>query len=178
MMLTMHSMLRDRYSHRAFLLDALVFLTSIIIAALVFVDPGLLTWLPWSQASSRIAIGVVAIATIFLSLIAWRVDWKGKTEAHERAAGAYTQAKFRLGSPGPNTDEAELHRLLTQYEEAARSTITIPDSQFLRLKSAHYTKILISRLLDRYPAASILMTRMRLKVRHTRRALSHRDDEL
>jgi hypothetical protein len=146
-----------------------------MIAALAFVDPDLLSWPSWSRDSTRIAIGCVAIATFFLSLVAARVDWKGKSDAHGRAATAFSQVKFRLGLRGREPDERELSRMLSLYEEVARNAITVPDSEFLRLKSEHYMKVWLSRALDRYPAASIRLTRLRLRLRHTRRAWSQQE---
>lgn len=169
MMVTMHSILRDRYSHRAVLLDATLFLSSIIIAALAFVDPDLLTWLPWSQDSSRVAIGIVAIVTFFISLVAARVAWKGKADAHGRAASAFSLVKFRMRMEDRELDAGEVQRMLSQYEEVALNAIEVPDSQFLQLKSEHYMKIRLSRLLDRFPATPIRFARLRLRLRHARR---------
>ena len=49
MLITMHSILRDSNSRRAIALDSEMFLSSIVIAALAFVDPDLLDWLPWDK---------------------------------------------------------------------------------------------------------------------------------
>ena len=150
---------------------------SIIIAALVFVDPNLLTWLPWSNDSSRIAIGIFAIVTFFLSSLAARVDWKSKFDAHGRAASAFTQVKFRLRARRSEQDDTELERMLSSYEEVARGSIVIPDSDFLRLKSEHFMKIFVSRVLDRYPAAPVRLTKFRLRLRHARRAWRYQNFE-
>lgn len=176
MMITMHSILRDTYSFRAIVLDSAIFLSSIIIAALAFVDPDLLDWLPWAADSTRIVIGLVAVFTFFIGLVSARVDWKSKSDAHARAAGAYTQAKFRLNPRDSELNEVEIRRILSQYEEIARTTITVPDSKFLRLKAEHYMKISLSRILDRFPAASIRLTRLRLRLRHSRNAWAEKED--
>ena len=49
MLITMHSILRDSNSRRAIALDSEMFLSSIVIAALAFVDLDLLDWLPWDK---------------------------------------------------------------------------------------------------------------------------------
>ena len=130
MMVTMHSVLRDRYANRALLLDSAIVFSSIVIAALAFVDPNLMTWLPWSLDSTRIAIGIVAIATFSLSLLAARVNWKSKSDAHGRAAEACSQAKFRLGLRGRNIDDEELNHMLSYYEEkVARNAVVFQSNR-------------------------------------------------
>lgn len=169
MMVTMHSVLRDQRSRNAFFLDILVFLFSFSIAALAFVDPDLLTWLPWSDTSSRIAIGIIAIVIFFVSLVASKVDWKGQSESHDRAASSWTEVKFRLRDQDRLNDLTNLRARLSFYDEIARNSIVIPESVFLRLKSEHLLKRRISRILNKYPAAPVKLTRLRLRWRHSRK---------
>ena len=177
-MITMHSMLRDGYRRRAVGLDVVIFSSSALIAALAFGDPHLIDWLPLSDDSTRLIIGSVAIFTFLASLLAWMVDWKGKADAHGRAASAYADVKFRLRSVDDEMDSRELTQILMQYEETARTTVPIPDSEFLRLKSEHLLKIRLSRLLDRSPAACIRLARLRLRLRHTTTALVQDQDDV
>ena len=176
MLITMHSILRDSNSRRAIALDSEMFLSSIVIAALAFVDLDLLDWLPWDEDSTRVAIGLIAVFTFFIGLVSARVDWKGKADAHARAAKGYTEAKFKLDFRDRKYDEEAIRRSLAQYEEVGRGTIPIPESQFLRLKAEHYKKNSLNRILDRFPAASICLTRLRLRFRHTRKAWGEKED--
>ncbi len=178
MMVTMHSLLRDKFARRALMLDSAVYLSSIIIAALAFVDPKLMTWLPWSQDSTRIAIGVAAITTFSLSLLSARVNLRSKSDGHGRAAIAYTSVKFRIGSRNHTLGDDELNRMLTFYEDVSQTAVNIPDSDFLPLKSEHYMKLRLSRLLDRHPAASLRLAKMRLRFRHTRRMWNESDEDV
>ncbi|MCY4580336.1 MAG: hypothetical protein OXD31_14995 [Chloroflexi bacterium] len=170
----MHSILRDDYAKRGLLLDSMIVLTSIIIAALAFFDPSLLNWISIPDQSIKIAIGVLAIIAFFVSVIAWRVDWKAKADAHGRAAAAYTTVKFNLTAIDPELDANELERLLSQYEEISKNSIVIPDSKFLSLKSKHLIKVELSRVLNRSPGACVALIRLKLKLRHSRRSLSRR----
>lgn len=171
MMITMHSILRDSQKRRSVALDLMIFSSSVLIAALAFGDRVLIDWLHLTTESTRFAIGIVAVFTFLGSLTSWMVDWKGKADAHERAASAYTNAKFRLGSVDATTDDGELEQVLLLYEDIARSTVPVPDSKFLKLKSEHLMKVRLSRLLDRSPGASLRWVRIRLRFRHTRAAL-------
>ena len=169
-MVTMHSICRDEYARRALILDAVVFLSSIVIAALAFLDPDLIGWLPWQPESSRIVIGTIAIITFFASVMAWRVDWKGKADAHGRAATAYAKAKFSLRAIDPEAGSRDIDLLIAQYEEVSSNTIAIPDSKFLALKSEHLLKVQVSRTLDRCPGAWVRLVKLRIRMRHTCRA--------
>ena len=177
MMITMHSMLRDSYRRRAIFLDLVILTTSLIIAALAFGDSELFDWLPIGDNSSRLAIGLVSIITFSASFFAWMVDWKSKANAHERAASAYSAAKFLLGSVDSTTRTQEIEQILMKSEEAARSSIAIPEAAFLRLKSEHLLKIRISRILDRSPSACLLLVKLRLRLRHTKTALKQVQSE-
>ena len=179
MMISMHSILRDSYRRRAISLDAVLFSSAVVIATLAFGDPDLIDRLPLTTDSSKLTIGFVSILVFLASLTAWMVDWKGKADAHGRAASAYASTKFRLGSVDSETDSRELDQILMQYEETARSAVPIPDAQFLRLKSEHLLKIRLSRLLDRFPAVPIRFARLRLRLRHTKTAFNQvqPDDE-
>lgn len=172
MMVTMHSMLRDDYAKRAVLLDCVIFTSSVVIAALAFFDPTLFDWLPFGDGVTRIAIGIVAVIIFLSSIASWRVDWKGRADAHGRAAEAYAGAKFRLGEVNAATDAATIERALVEYEEIGRRAVSIPDKKFTRLKSEHLLKIHVSRALDETPGAPIRILRIIARVRHTREALA------
>ena len=171
MMITMHSILRDSYSRRATFLDFVIFFSSIIIAALTFLDPGILEGVSWSSDYTRVAIGLLAVVTFFASLVAWRVNWKGKADAHDRAASAYDMIKFRFREIDPETDVREIERTIMLYEETSRSAISVPESQFLSLKSRYLAKVRLSRILDRAPTAFLPLVALTLRLRHTIRAI-------
>ena len=171
MMITMHSILRDSYKRRSLALDLVIFSSSVLIAALAFGDRSLFEWLHLTADSTRLAIGLVSLVIFLSSLVAWMVDWKGKADAHDKAASAYTNTKFRLRSVDATTDVRDVEQLLSIYEETGLNTIPVPDSKFLKLKSEHLMKARLSRLLDRSPGASLCWLRFRLRLRHTRSAL-------
>ena len=94
MLVSMHSMLRDEYSKKSTFIDCGLFGSSIILVALVFVDPLLLGWLPISATASRILLGAFALLTFFISLVIYRVDWKSKSELHKHTAETYSNIKL------------------------------------------------------------------------------------
>ena len=61
--------------------------------------------------------------------------------------------------------------MFLQFEEIGTNSIKVPDSKFVSLKSRHLLKKQLSHILDRNPAASVRLVKLRLFVRHTLRAL-------
>ena len=176
-MITMHSILRDSYSRRAIFLDLIIFISSIIIVALTFADLDILYRLSWSADHSRVTIGILAIVTFFASIVAWRVNWKAKADAHGRAASAYTEILFMLRKIDSETERRQVEQATIQYDETSKNAISVPDSKFLSLKSKHLAKIHLSRTLDRNPAAWLPLISLRVKLRHTYRAMKDANDE-
>ena len=158
MMVSMHAELRDEYSRRAMALFSVLTLSSIVLTAFVFADPAVLKWLPWGSTASRVTIGVLAITTFFLSLVAARVDWRGKADAHASAARGFVEVKHEAADLLGRFDEAtesEINRLFRRYGEIGRLHVPVPENRFPDLKGRHLTKVLVSRFLDKHPASSV-----------------------
>ena len=164
MLTSIHSMLRDEYSRKATVLDCALFGSSIILAALVFVDPLLLGWLPLSATGSRILLGAFALVTFFLSLVIFRVDWKSKAELHKRAVEAYANIKLEtqeLLTTFDSISDTEIQKLLVRYRDLGQICVAVPEASFLRLKRKHRMKVAISKYLDENPGASLCLLRLK-----------------
>lgn len=165
MLVTMHSSLRDEYALRSALVHCLLFASSIILVALVFMDPALLGWLPLSATGSRILLGVFALVTFFLSLVIFRVDWKAKSELHKYAAQAYSLIKLdcrQMFGAFESATDTEIQKLFVRYSDLGRICIAVPENDFLRLKKKHKIKIAVSKYLDENPGASLLLLNLRI----------------
>lgn len=165
MLVSMHSILRDEYSRKSIVVDCSLFGSSIILVALVFVDPLLLGWLPLSATASRILLGVFALATFFISLVIFRVDWKSRSELHKYAAEMYSNIKLEsqeILATFESASDVDIQRLLIRYKYLGQICVAIPDSSFLRLKNKHKTKVAISKYLDDNPGASLWVLRLRI----------------
>lgn len=165
MLVTIHSALRDEYAMRATIVDCALFASSIILVALIFIDPILVGWLPLSTTGSRILLGAFALITFFLSLVVFRVDWKAKSNSHRYAAQVYSQVKLEcrhiLGA-FENTVDTEIQQLFVRYTDLGRICVAVPESSFLRLKKKHKVKIAISKYLDEHPGACILLLKLQV----------------
>ena len=165
MLITMHSVLRDEYSRKSIAVDCALFASSIILAALVFMDPLLLGWLPLSATGSRVLLGVFALVTFFLSLVIFRVDWKSKAELHKRAAEAYSHIKLecnKLLIPFNTTADTEIHKLLTRYSDLGEICVAVPEGSFLRLKNKHKFKVALSKYLDNNPGVCLQLLKLKI----------------
>lgn len=165
MLVTMHSALRDEYARRSTIVDCFLFGSSIILVALIFMDPALLNWLPLSATGSRIVLGVFALITFFLSLVVFRVDWKARSESHRYAAQVYSQIKLECGQILGGFDsiaDSEIQKLFVRYTDLGRICVAVPEGSFLRLKKKHKIKIALSKYLDENPGASLLLLRLKI----------------
>jgi hypothetical protein len=162
MLITGHSNLRDSFKKRGLILDCLVIASSVWLTATVFIEPQLGLSLTPFHLNPQIWIGLLSVVTLFLSVVQLRVDWKGRADAHQRSAELYSRVKssarrlIQLASPITSEMAKET---LSQYDLSSDLGCAIPESEFVRQKKKHLTKIMISRLLDRNPGASISILR-------------------
>jgi hypothetical protein len=164
-----HAVLRDRYAHLGLLLDMSILLISIWLVALSFVAPPMSVALTPTAFSPQLWLGLLAVIAFFLSILQLKVDWKGRADAHKRSMDIYSDVKREAGylfgiDPLP---ESDYRRLMSKYEVAAATAITIPEREFLRQKRNHLTKIALSKHLDLHPSASIWILRVRFWFRDT-----------
>jgi hypothetical protein len=165
MLVTGHSNLRERYAKRALALDVTILGVSVWLTSVVFVEPKIgLTLTPFHM-DPQIWIGLLSIATLFLSVIQLRVDWKGQSDAHKRSADIYSKVKSEtrhlLEAKRAITRE-DARELLIQYELSSDLGCSIPENEFLKQKTEHLKKVAISKFLDKHPGASITLLRLRL----------------
>ena len=167
MLITMHSILRDEYLRKSTVVDCALFASSIILVALVFMDPLLLDWLPLSAFGLRVLLGAFALVTFFLSLVIFRVDWKSTGELHKRAAEAYSHIKLecqKLLITFNTASDTEIQKVLTRYNDLGEICVAVPESSFLKLKSRHKLKVAFSKYLDDNPGASLSLLKLKIRL--------------
>jgi hypothetical protein len=158
-----HASIRDKLARRAFLLDLLILGLATWLVGLTFIEPNLSFSLTPFGLDSRVWLGTLSIATFFLSIVQLKTDWKGRAESHDRTLGAYAAVKREAGYllAAGNTDEAALKRVIDRYDMASSICVPVPESEFLKQKRRHVTKVALSRHLDTHPSASLALTRVR-----------------
>jgi hypothetical protein len=163
-----HADLRDRYSRYAFLLDLSILALSTWIAALAFIDPKLALLVTPSNFDPQIWTGVLGTIAFFLSLLQFKVDWKGRADCHNRSLEIYAEVKRLAGQLLGSESELnskDCKDVLSRYHMAGVIGASIPEREFLKQKRRHLTKVAISKHLDTHPYASIFIFKVKLWLR-------------
>lgn len=172
--ISMHSVLRDRYAWRAGTIDIVLLACSVVFCATTFVDRSVLASIGLAADKLRIILGIASILAFFASLVALRVDWKGRSVRHAEAVKDMSRALalFRAlredDGTWPSRRRAELQRA---YWDAMNNNEQVPASQFLSLKARHLRKVTISKWLDENPGCPVLVMKAILMCRSIRKAL-------
>lgn len=170
MMLTAHSVLRDRNSRRALAFDLTTFGLSTLLVAAAFLDPAVLRGLQVDPENNRLLLGGLSIALFFLSLAGLLVDWKQRATRHQQAVRTLADVKAKCSDllSGPSDRlEAEGPEFLRGAAFALSEIQPIPDATFVSLKAQHRRKVQISRMLDTHPWALIGVLRLRASIADT-----------
>ena len=164
---TGHAGLRDRFARRALFLDLCILGASSWLVALAFVEPRINVRLTPFEFDSQIWIGVLSVATFFLTIIQIKTDWKGRADAHERTFDIYAEVKREAGYllASGNTEETACRRVLSRYDLASVIGVAISERDFLSQKRRHKIKVALSKHLDTHPSASITIIRFRFWLR-------------
>jgi hypothetical protein len=165
---TAHAILRDRFKRRSTALDIIILLLSAWLTALAFIDPQFHPWVVPFGIDPQFWIGLIGVITFCLTLIQFKTNWSGRSEAHARSFGMYVEVKREGGYMLASADEIpirEFQRLAARYDMASDVGTGVPERDFLRLKQRHKIKVEISRLLDKKPAVNIWLIKFKLLIR-------------
>jgi len=165
---TSHAALRDRFAGRQFAVDIAVLLLSAWITAMAFVDPRLDQWLVPPHFDAQLWIGLLGIIAFALTLIQFKADWRGRSEAHRRSFNMYAEVKREAGyllAGASDIAIRDFQRLADRYDMASDVGTGVPEKDFLVLKRRHKIKVAISRRLDERPGSSLWLTKIKLILR-------------
>ena len=182
MMLTSHSVLRDRNSRKALIVDIIILGASIILVAMVFADNRILEPLGIKLDVSEYLVGIASLLVFFFSLLSFRVDWKKKESEHHHASISLSNLKLKLSSHnkcGETLNKEHEKALINEYNIIMGSIHPIPDKIFNKLKAIHLRKIEISKALSRNPGSSNFFLKLKIWLSTTYVALRekrHRAD--
>jgi hypothetical protein len=166
MMITMHSVLRDKYKFLSSSFEISLLLASVALNALVFVDSNSMSKaLSIRVEALQFMTGVFSVSVFAISLVLLQVKWKEKADEHSKAAELLFQllqeSKRVLSLPN-DTNEKSIEEFDKNYVHINSLICKIPDRKFNALKSKHYRKIELSKLIDRYPGSMFVVLKWRL----------------
>lgn len=166
--LSMHTMLRDRYVRSSLIIDILFLACSVTFCATTFARDDLFTQFGLSPGNVRYILGVTSIVAFFVSLVALRVNWKGKAARHKDAVQKLTNvlSLFREwqqeDKSWPQDRSMDLHR---NYWEAMNNIVEVPDRSFVGLKVRYLRKVELSKMSDSAPGCPLFVLELILFVR-------------
>ncbi len=163
-MLTIHSVLRDRYVRKAKLFDLIVFAVATLLVATTFLDPAIVRYLAFDPERVRLVTGVLSIGLFFLSVAALLLEWKERATKHQQACRTLADVKAKsreLLSGAPERVQEEGAEFLRGSAFAMSELHPIPDREFNSLKVRHKRKVQLSRMADQFPSAPLWVLRLR-----------------
>jgi hypothetical protein len=152
LMLTAHSLLRDRYERRSSILKIGLFCASIMLSGFAFIDDRLFTVVGLTPDAGKIGIGVASLIVLALSVTEMLVKWDQRAAVHGEAAKrlALLKLKYRRAFTKHKGGNVRINEGLTRdWERVAEGLPPIPDGQFVRLKHSHHIKRQLSEEADR-----------------------------
>lgn len=164
-MISIYSVLRDRYARRALWLTLGIFGCSVILCAATFLPDEALNSIGITSVMSKVILGAVSSTVLFLSIAELRVDWKERSRRYGDASDRLSILKAHLRSALARDDKANAERskeLSEQYALTFENLPGIHDRQFAKLKAYHLRKVCISQMIDRAPGCPIWFHRLRL----------------
>jgi len=171
--LSMHTMLRDRYARLALILDIMLLACSVTFCATTFARDEAFTKVGLSSQNVRYVLGIASVSAFFASLVALRVDWKGKSALHRDAVQRLTTvlALFRElhrdDGTWPQDRGAELHQA---YWRAMNHIVEVPTGAFVGLKARHLRKVKVSKMLDSMPGCPVFVLRFIVLCRYMKKS--------
>jgi len=172
--ITMHAILRDRYSTRALILDVMLLICSIIFCATTFAPSDLYTFLGIEPDSGRIILGIASVVAFMAAIISLRVDWKARSNKHRDAAKKLSD-NLKLFRENKNENDGwekeSMAKLNQSYWEAMRNIEEIPDKFFNPLKAKHLRKVEISKLSSSLNGCPIFILKIIVLWRAIKKAL-------
>ena len=152
--LSIHSVLRDKYKHKANIVDATLLVASVVFCTTTFASDDLYLKLGLLPSESRFILGIASIIAFAASLLLLFSGWREKAVQHREAVEKWSSVleEFRCKRDDSGSwHDADGTFLAGLYWEASRNTVTIPANRFNALKSKYLRRVEVSKMLSKYP---------------------------
>lgn len=169
MLITCHSVLRDRYLMLSAYFENGLLVASVILNALVFIDASLITkFTSLSEDAQKLLCGILSITVFAISVVLLQVKWKKKAEQHSEAAAQLFLLLQELREILQITDEdiriTKKSEFNIKYGQISATLTQIPDRKFNELKLKHNRKVELSKLIDKYPGSILIILKLKLLI--------------
>ena len=167
MMITAHSVLRDRYLRLANFFEITLLVASVILNVVVFIDAGYITRITGIDEDSQKLIAGLSSVTVFaISIVLLQVRWKERAENHCKAADElfallHDCRNIEIQPEGQEKNE-NVDAFVKKYFDITSTLTKIPDKKFNSLKLIHYRKKELSKLIEKYPRSRLFILKIKL----------------
>lgn len=152
MMITMHSILHQRFKTKSLVGNIFFLLTAIILNVFIFFDFDYLSFTGFSIGRIKNIVAVTSFLIFLLSVVFILVEWSKKSEQHLQAVDQLSRLHNKLRALLTVedltilTNKSELFDEL--YNQVNETIPKIPDRKFSYLKARHYKKVELSKFID------------------------------
>lgn len=169
MMLTAHSVLRDKYLGLSAFFENFLLVAAAILNAFVFIDAPYITKISHiGEEYQKLFIGIASIIVFAISIVLLQVKWKEKAENHRRATDTLfnllQQSRLINSMPDGILKENDMEQFEKKYAIRLEGLVKIPDRKFNKLKLLHYKKRELSKLIEKYPGSLLFILKIKLFV--------------
>lgn len=156
MMLTVHSLLRDRYRRRRVALTVLTLGLAVTGAGFAFASNATDVTIAGIRAGRDTWLGILSLLVLFLCVLDLIADWAGRANAHQIAVSrlARLKADMRDVPKAASNDEQPPATIRFVYSDAMDALPAIPERSFNALKARHLRKVEVSTRLSAAPGAA------------------------
>jgi len=165
-MVTMYSVLRDRYRRRAMLLTLGIFGSSVILCTITFLPSNALNKIGISDLAIQIATGIFSSFVLFIAIAELCLDWKERSRSYGDSAGrlGILKARYQAALRQDSISSELIKDLTEQYSITMDDLPKIPDKEFLSLKAYHLKKVQLSKMIDESVGCPVWILRLRLLI--------------
>lgn len=164
MMVSMHSVLYQRYKTRSLIGSVFFLLVAIVLNVFTFIDYSYLEFTGINEENVKTTLAIVTFSIFLLSVIFLLVEWTKKAEQHLQAINQLSRLLNELRAIQSIDDIVIVKHKIELFDELYNKTFDttpkIPDNKFNSLKAKHYKKIEISKFIDKHKGKSYLVIRI------------------
>jgi hypothetical protein len=168
MMLTAHSVLRDRYERRSTGLTLLIMGLSILATGVAFISGERSATIGPFSARVQVWVGLLTCVIFFLSIVELLVEWRRRAWAHDEAAQRLADLKAKYRHVRKVADNGDVVQsdfdLFDEYDHTMDALgalrVPIPETKFNRLKARHLVKVKVSKRISERPERSPRLHRL------------------
>lgn len=164
MMITMHSILHQRFKTKSLVGNIFFLLTAIILNVFIFFDFDYLSFTGFSIDKIKNIVAVTSFLIFLLSVVFMLVEWSKKSEQHLQAINQLSRllnelrSLLKIENSALLSNKSELFDEL--YNQVNETIPKISDRKFNYLKARHYNKVEISKFIDKHKGKPYFVIRI------------------